>query len=388
MGHQAHRVFKLLHVVGTRPNFMKVAPVMQAADAWNCAPDGAVKFEQTLIHTGQHYDDLLSDIFFRQLDLPEPAEYLGVGSGSHGRQTARLLEALEPVLSSLEPDAVLVPGNVNSTLAGALASAKLNIPVIHLEAGLRSGDRTMPEEINRIVVDHLADLLLTSCPEAEENLAREGITGDRVASVGNTMIDSLERLRARALGTVSDTCRLLGLNDDSVALVTLHRPSNVDDPRQLGRLLGVLEQLAADVPVVFPMHPRTRERLAGAGMSDTCDGKLRITEPLGYLEFLGLMASRAQVVITDSGGLQEEASVLGVPCITVRTTTERPITVSMGANTLVDPHDEDAVLQAIGRALARGRVQPPPAIPLWDGKAAVRAVKAVAKWAVAGAQAQ
>ena len=371
---------KVLFVVGARPNFMKVAPLISAAERWNAAPRLGVTFEPLLVHTGQHYDERLSGVILRQLGLPEPDEYLGVGSGSHAVQTARLLEALEPVILRHEPDAVVVPGDVNSTCAAALVAAKLHVPVVHLEAGLRSFDRAMPEEVNRIVADHLSDLLLTTCPDGDENLLREGVPAEKVVDVGNTMIDSLLRLRAAAEATVPATREALALGDAPLLLTTLHRPSNVDEPEQLLRLAGVLRELAAGADVVFPMHPRTRARLAGAGAEDSlAHPRLHLVEPLGYLEFLGLMTGAAAVV-TDSGGIQEETTYLGVPCVTVRTTTERPVTVSLGTNILVDPYDPDAVLAAVRGALAAGVSSPPPVVPLWDGAAGERAIEALARW--------
>ena len=359
---------------------MKMAPVIRAVDAWNaCADTCGTHFEQVLVHTGQHYDHALSTVFFEQLGLPEPDEYLGVGLGTQADQTARLMRALEPVLERHSPDLVLVPGDVNSTLAAALVAAKLRVPVAHLEAGLRSGDRTMPEEINRIVTDHLSDALLTTCVDADVNLAREGLSSRHVRRVGNTMIDTLVRLRPIAEDAFGRTRAALGLPDADFALVTLHRPSNVDDPRQLARLMGVLAEVARDLPVVFPVHLRTRRRLAGIEVLES-PSDLKLSEPLGYLEFLGLMA-RAAVVITDSGGIQEETSFLGVPCVTVRSCTERPVTVVEGTNVLVDPFDESAILSAVKGAISRGVSSPPPAIGLWDGAAGGRVVDALAEWA-------
>lgn len=402
---------KVMYIVGARPNFMKVAPVLAAAERWNTAaaerPDAVVpsrspsaappspgavvprgssgaspasaphppRLERVLVHTGQHYDELLSDIFFRQLGMPGPDEHLGVGSGSQAVQTARLLEALEPVMLRHEPDAVLVPGDVNSTCAGALAAVKLGLPVVHLEAGLRSGDRAMPEEINRIVADHVADLLLTTCDDGAANLLREGVAAERIVNVGNTMIDSLERLRAAAAATVTATRSHLGLGDAPLLLVTLHRPSNVDEPDQLRRLLGVLGRVAADIDVVFPLHPRTRARLAELHIAPA-EMRLHLVEPLGYLEFVGLLQS-ASAVATDSGGVQEEAAYLGVPCITVRTATERPVTIDLGTNRLVDPCDAAAIETAVRQALAEGQQIPPPRIPLWDGAAGDRVIEAL-----------
>jgi UDP-N-acetylglucosamine 2-epimerase (non-hydrolysing) len=372
---------KVLFVVGARPNFMKVAPVIAAAGRWNAAPSPAVSLDCVLVHTGQHYDDVLSGVFFRQLGMPQPDEYLGVGSDSHARQTARLLESLETVLLRHEPDAVLVPGDVNSTAAASLVAAKLGVPVIHLEAGLRSGDRGMPEEINRIVADHLSALLLTTCADADDNLAHEGVAAERVVRVGNTMIDSLRLLRPQAMSTVVEARRRHGLGTGPFVLATLHRPTNVDDPEQLLRLMGVLAELSMEVPVLFPMHLRTRSRLAAMAAGPSASHRdLHLAEPLGYLEFVGLMASAA-AVITDSGGVQEETTVLGVRCVTVRTTTERPVTVTEGTNRMVDPYDPAGILDAARQAVASGPVVPPPSIPLWDGRAGARVVEALVTWA-------
>ncbi|BDG03290.1 non-hydrolyzing UDP-N-acetylglucosamine 2-epimerase [Anaeromyxobacter oryzae] len=355
----------VLHVVGARPNFMKVAPLMAAL-----ARRGV---SQRLVHTGQHFDERMSGVFFEELGLPRPDVDLGVGSGSHGEQTGKILVAFERVLleSAPRPSAVVVPGDVNSTVAAALAAAKLGVPVAHLEAGLRSFDRTMPEELNRIVTDHLADLLLTPSADADENLAREGIGAARIARVGNLMIDTLRTHlpKARALGVP----RALGLEPGGYAVVTLHRPSNVDDPDTLGRLLGALAAVARELPVVFPVHPRTRARLAGPGLAEAASA-LRLIEPQGYLEFLSLTSS-ARLVLTDSGGLQEEATALGVPCLTLRENTERPVTVAEGTNEVVGT-DPERIVRAAHRALSgagkRGRI---PA--LWDGRAGERAADAV-----------
>jgi len=380
---------KILYVVGARPNFVKVAPVVAATEAWNDGPRGrTVSFERVLVHTGQHYDPLLSDVFFEQLALPAPDEYLGVGSASQAQQTARFLEALEPTLLEHRPDLVLVPGDVNSTCAGALAAAKLNIPVAHLEAGLRSGDRSMPEEINRIVADHLSDLLLTTCADADANLLHEGVAQERIVRVGNTMIDSLVSLRAFAEASVSATRAALGMPPGPFVLVTLHRPSNVDSREPLGRLLDVLAELSTDLPVVFPLHPRTRASMGdGRAVSRLWGPRngLLLVDPLGYLEFLGLMTCAA-AVITDSGGVQEETTALGVPCVTVRTTTERPITIVEGTNRMVDPADPAAILSTARAAVAEGARVPPPRLELWDGCAGERVVQALARWVVERAE--
>ena len=394
---------RLLHVCGARPNFMKVAPVMAAVTAWNEGHGGAgtqgpaaagvgtqgpaaVTFTQTLVHTGQHYDAAMSDVFFRELGLPEPDYDLGVGSGSHAVQTAEVLRRLEPILLDERPDLVIVVGDVNSTLAAALCAAKLDIAVAHVEAGLRSGDRTMPEELNRLLTDQLAELLFTTSADAGENLRREGVPEARIRFVGNTMIDTLERLREAAAG--SDAAARLGLAGSEkpgvagpgYALVTLHRPSNVDEPAQLERLAEVLAAAARRLPVVFPVHARTRERLSAAGLSDAlaASSDLHLTDPLGYLDFMALMTG-ARVVLTDSGGVQEETTVLGVPCLTLRTTTERPVTITEGTNRLVDPSSPEAILAALDDVLAAPR--PTGRRPaLWDGGAGPRLVADVAAW--------
>jgi UDP-N-acetylglucosamine 2-epimerase (non-hydrolysing) len=365
---------------------MKVAPVMAAAEAWNDHTaragglgDPPVRFAQTLIHTGQHYDAGLSDVFFHQLGLPEPDHHLGVGSGSHAAQTAHVLERLEPVLLQERPELVMVVGDVNSTVAAALCATKLDIPVAHVEAGLRSGDRSMPEELNRLLTDQLADLLFTTEPSAAQNLAREGIDAAKVHFVGNTMIDTLERLLPRARG--GEALERLRLSARGYGLVTLHRPSNVDNAAQLHALVGVLRCISERVPLVWPVHPRTRARLgelqpAGSGSTQP---RLLLTEPLGYLDFLQLMDG-ARLVLTDSGGIQEETTVLGVPCLTLRTSTERPVTIAEGTNRLVDPYDAGAIVGAVDEVLA---VAMPAAHrpELWDGHAAERIVTAIAEWA-------
>jgi len=377
---------------------MKVAPVMAAIEAWNAGPAGtdgapspAVRFSQSLVHTGQHYDAGLSDVFFRQLGLPEPDYHLGVGSGSHEAQKALVRERLEPVLVQERPDLVIVVGDVNSTVAAAECATGLGIAVAHVEAGLRSGDRTMPEELNRLRTDQLADLLFITEPSGARNLAGEGVDPARVHFVGNTMIDTLERLLPTARG--GEALRRLRLTARGYGLVTLHRPSNVDDAAQLEALVGALRSLSARVPLVWPVHPRTRARLGellgpdGGAAAVPDEPRLLLTEPLGYLDFLQLMDG-ARLVLTDSGGIQEETTVLGVPCLTLRTTTERPVTVAEGTNRLVDPYDAAAILAAATEALAA----PMPAAgrrpELWDGHAAERIVAVVAGWAARRAHAR
>jgi UDP-N-acetylglucosamine 2-epimerase (non-hydrolysing) len=351
------------HIVGARPNYMKVAPVYAALER-----RGLV--EQRLIHTGQHYDPSVNDVFFAELPLPTPHVQLEVRSGMHGEQTARALDGLERVFVEMRPDLVLVPGDVNSTLAGALAAVKLHIPVCHLEAGLRSFDWTMPEEHNRKLCDHMSSLLLTHSEGAHENLAAEGIGEERVAFVGNTMIDTLYANveEARAL----TVCREHGLEPGGYALVTLHRPSLVDDPELLTRTMSALDTVAAELPVVFPVHPRTRRRLATLGLLETT--RVHVAEPQPYRRFLSLQADAAAVV-TDSGGVQEETTALGVPCFTLRDNTERPVTLTHGSNTLIGL-DPEPLVEIPARIRANGHrsvVRP----PLWDGFAGDRAAQAI-----------
>jgi UDP-N-acetylglucosamine 2-epimerase (non-hydrolysing) len=357
----------VVHVVGARPNYMKVAPVYAALEARG-------NVEQRLLHTGQHYDEALSDVFFKELPLPRPHVMLEVGSGTHGEQTGKALIGLERAFADLRPDLVLVPGDVNSTLAGALAAAKLQIPVAHLEAGLRSFDQTMPEELNRRLTDSLSTLLLTHSEEATDNLAAEGIDPNRVSFVGNTMIDTLFATvdRARRLAV----WRRYGLEEASYLLVTLHRPALVDSPVLIARTLAALERIARAFPVIFPMHPRTRARLENMRISTS---GLQITDPLGYAEFLSLEAGAAAVV-TDSGGVQEETTALGIPCFTLRDNTERPVTITHGTNVLLglDPERLDEIperLSAVGAPIGP---------PLWDGCAGERAAAEIERLLAVG----
>ncbi len=338
---------------------MKAAPVIGALA-------GRPSVSQCIVHTGQHYDDNMSDIFFRQLGMPDPDVNLGVGAGSHARQTGEVMTRLEPVLAERRPDWVVVYGDVNSTLAAALVCSKSDIPVAHVESGLRSFDRTMPEEINRILTDQVCDLLFTHSEEAAQNLAREGIGAERVVFAGNTMIDTLVRLLGVAK-TPQDAGALVG-GDEKFALVTLHRPALVDDPDRLKAVFGALNEVSRGLRVVFPMHPRTQARVAALNEGKPTAG-ITIVAPLGYLEFLAL-ESRATVVITDSGGVQEETTFLGVPCLTVRENTERPVTVRLGTNTLVG-YDMTLLLEKV-RDIAAGRYKNGARPPLWDGKAAGR----------------
>jgi UDP-N-acetylglucosamine 2-epimerase (non-hydrolysing) len=354
----------ILAVVGARPNFVKMAPVLAALDE---AEPGRVR----LLHTGQHYDRALSDGFIERLGMREPDANLGVGSGTHAEQTAGVLIGVEADLRANPAELVVVAGDVNSTMAAALGAAKERVPVAHVESGLRSGDWSMPEELNRVVTDRVADLLLCTSDDAVENLAIEGISGDGVRLVGNTMIDSLFRL----LEGVDRPALLAehGLEPGSFVLVTLHRPSLVDDPELLGQTMEVLAGLAERLPVLFPVHPRTRVRLDAAGISA---GETRLLEPLDYTEFIGLEAE-ARLVITDSGGVQEETSVLAIPCLTCRTTTERPITIERGTNRLVGV-DPAALRESAAEALAADPPAEAPEIPLWDGNAGPRAAEAIA----------
>ena len=355
---------ELLVVVGARPNFVKVAPVLHAL-----AESGRVRVR--VLHTGQHYDHRLSGSFLEQLGFPAVDHALGVGSGSHAEQTAAVLVGVERVLSERLPTAMLVAGDVNSTLAAALAATKLGVPVIHLEAGLRSGDWSMPEEVNRVLTDRMSDVLLAHSEEALTNVVAEGIPADRLELVGNTMIDSLLRLLPAA--KERRVPERLGLDPGAYVLVTLHRPALVDDPSRLQAVIGALARLAGDLPVLLPAHPRTRGRMADAGLQ--IDPAVRIVDPVDYMDFIALEA-QARLVITDSGGVQEETSALGVPCLTYRTTTERPVTISHGTNRLVGT-DPEALAGACEDELLSPWPRPAPAIPLWDGAAGARAARVV-----------
>jgi len=343
----------VLHVVGARPNFMKAAPVMLALD-------DRQHVRQSLVHTGQHYDANMSDVFFSQLSIPAPDVNLEVGSGSHARQTADIMGRIEPVLLERRPDIVLVYGDVNSTVAAALVCAKLLIRVGHVEAGLRSFDPSMPEEINRIVTDRLANLLFTPSEDGDENLQREGVEPEKIYRVGNVMIDSLIRLLPSAM-----QCRENGA-PKRYALVTLHRPSNVDDPATLKIILDSLLKVSEKLDVVFPVHPRTRQRISEF---DTNAGKLHLLNPMAYIEFLALQR-RATVVITDSGGIQEETTYLGIPCLTLRSNTERPVTVTVGTNTLIGS-DTGRLHSELDKMLD-GKAKSGTIPPLWDGNAGER----------------
>lgn len=350
----------VFHVFGARPNFIKVAPVYRAI-----AERGLL--QQKLIHTGQHYDAQMSDVFFADLRLPAPDAHLGAGSGSHAEQTAKVMVELEKLCARQTPDLICVVGDVNSTLAAALVAAKAQIRLAHVEAGLRSGDRSMPEEINRIVTDRLADLLLTTSADADENLRREGVEEGRIFFVGNVMIDSLLEFKSKAQSL--PTLKKMGLAAGRYAVCTMHRPSNVDEPKIFAGLCEALGEISRTVPVIFPVHPRTRKMLAGGGGGLQRYPDLRMIEPLGYLEFLSL-TSQAALILTDSGGLQEEATALNVPCLTLRENTERPITVSLGTNVVVGTRPERVIEEAqkvLGGRAKQGRIP-----ERWDGRAALR----------------
>lgn len=361
-------MLKVINVVGARPNFMKVAPVVEAMRR------RATEFASLVVHTGQHYDAQMSGAFFRDLELPEPDVYLGVGSGSHAEQTAAVMQRFEPVVLSEQPDWVVVVGDVNSTLACALVCAKSGVRVAHVEAGLRSRDRTMPEELNRLVTDQLSDLLLTPSPDADENLLAENIPRERIRFVGNVMIDSLYAQLERAGRSRIREELGVGRGTD-YAVVTLHRPSNVDERAPLERILSALEQISERLHVVFPAHPRTRRRLEEFGLTKRVEAlapRLSLIEPLGYLDFLRLY-SGASLVLTDSGGIQEESTALSIPCLTLRENTERPITITHGTNRLVGTNTERITAAAFD-ALDHPRAEHP---PLWDGQAADRILNAL-----------
>jgi UDP-N-acetylglucosamine 2-epimerase (non-hydrolysing) len=355
---------RVLSVVGARPNFMKLAPVDR-----ELVKRGV---EHVIVHTGQHYDHGMSTAFFEQLWIPAPDFHLGVGSGSHAQQTAAVMQRLEPIVVELAPDLVLVYGSTNSALAAALVAAKLRVRVGHVEAGLRGGDRTSPEAINDVLTDRLSDLLFLPSRDAADNLAADGIPAERVHFVGNVMIDTVGWALPQALAL--DAAARYGVKGAPYAVVTLHRPANVDDRDVLRELLDALERLARTVAVVFPVHPRTRQRIHTHRLRLPDDARLRVLEPLGYVEMLSLVAG-AGLVVTDSGGLQDETSFLGVPCLTVQPSTERPITCTHGTNRLVLPK-RDAILAAAERALAR-RSPARPVIERWDGRAAERIARVV-----------
>lgn len=354
---------KVLHVVGARPNFMKVAPIVSRMHDF---PD---LIDQKMVHTGQHYDDNLSKIFFHDLDLHEPDEYLNTGSGTHAEQTAKIMTAFEPLLFKYKPDWVIVVGDVNSTLACALVSSKCGVKIGHVEAGLRSGDRSMPEEINRLLTDQISDLLFTHSKDADLNLINEGICPEKIKFVGNVMIDTLIRMLPKA----KERKILMehGIQDRKYILVTLHRPSNVDIPETFEEILCALSVLSHKYTILFPVHPRTRLKVASANLKENLS-RIRFIDPVGYLDFLALMNSAA-LTLTDSGGVQEETTYLGVPCLTLRQNTERPVTIEIGTNQLVESRS-DSIIKAVESKMHKSNI--PSSIPeLWDGYASHRIVK-------------
>ena len=353
---------RILIAAGARPNFVKVAPLI-----WELRQLGSV--ELVFVHTGQHYDFEMSEAFLRDLEIPQPDHFLGVGSGSHAEQTARVMLAFEPIVLGSKPDCIVVVGDVNSTLACAITAAKLRVPIAHVEAGLRSFDRTMPEEINRVVTDSVSDYLFTPSEDGRTNLLREGAAENKIHFVGNIMIDTLQKYEKRARSI--HECTRQSLTARSYALLTLHRPHNVDDPAALSRIMEALERVQRSLRLLFPVHPRTRARLNEWRVTEMLSEmrNVRLCEPLGYLRFVSLLCD-AKLVLTDSGGIQEEATALGVPCLTLRENTERPVTVTHGTNTLVgtDPVRIEAAVQVVLQA----RVRPFRMPPLWDGRTAAR----------------
>jgi UDP-N-acetylglucosamine 2-epimerase (non-hydrolysing) len=356
-------MLRILHVVGARPNFMKAAPIIREM------AHHSSDFQQLLVHTGQHYAPKMSQVFFEELDLPQPDVNLEVGSGSHAWQTAQIMMHFEPVLLDYKPDWVVVYGDVNSTLACTLVSSKLDRKVAHVEAGLRSFDRSMPEEINRMVTDRIADLLFTPSEEADRNLKREGIKLNQVHLVGNVMVDTLVRLLPKAHSNWFQLATRFPY--ERYILVTLHRPSNVDNPNTLAEILSALDAISSEVPVIFPVHPRTKERINEFGLQPK-NPQLLLLDPLGYLDFLALQV-HAALVLTDSGGIQEETTYLGIPCLTARANTERPVTIALGTNQLVESTTE-SLLNAIQTKL-RAPKKPHSLPPLWDGHTAARVVQ-------------
>jgi UDP-N-acetylglucosamine 2-epimerase (non-hydrolysing) len=354
---------KILNIVGARPNFMKVAPLHRAFSKNSL-------IESKIIHTGQHFDAKMSDVFFEQLELPKPHYFLGIGGGSHTEVTAKTMIEFEKILKSENPDVVLVVGDVNATLACALVAVKEHIPVVHVEAGLRSGDRKMPEEINRIVVDNISDYLFVTEQDGLDNLKREGVADDKVFFVGNVMIDSLAyyHQKSKALNTMGE----LGVKSKEFMLVTMHRPANVDTPEGLGSILEIIEKASQHLSIIFPIHPRTRNNMEKFGLSEKLKSikNLILTEPQGYLEFLNLM-DNAKLIITDSGGIQEETTFLQVPCLTFRDSTERPVTVTLGTNQLLADLNVNTVYEKLTEILA-GKTKKGIIPPLWDGHTAER----------------
>lgn len=363
-------MIKILNIVGARPNFMKIAPIVREMRR------RSDEFQPLIVHTGQHYDEAMSDSFFVDLGIPKPDFHLEVGSHSHAVQTAKIMTAFEPIVLAEKPDWVLVVGDVNSTIACALVCAKLGVKVAHVEAGLRSRDRTMPEEINRILTDAISDLLLTTSQDADENLKQEGVADDKIKFVGNVMIDSLfynlEKSRE------SKARENLGLIDKDYAVLTLHRPSNVDEKEIFSGLLDALIEIGEKLPLIFPVHPRTKANIEKFGFAGKVkNSNIRLIEPLGYLDFMNLY-SGAKLVLTDSGGLQEETTALGIPCLTLRENTERPITIELGTNVLVGTNPEK-IKQAAFSILESSEQKAVKIPPLWDGHAAERICDALLK---------
>ncbi len=360
---------KIINIVGARPNFMKIAPLMAAYKKYD-------DIEPVLVHTGQHYDEKMSDLFFRQLEIPEPDINLEIGSASHAVQTAEIMKAFEPVCLEHKPDVVLVVGDVNSTIACGLVAVKLGIKLVHVEAGLRSGDRDMPEEINRVLTDSISDKLFVTEQSGIDNLKAEGVSECRIHMVGHVMIDTLLKNleKAKKSTILSDLKEQFSLKTDDYAVLTMHRPSNVDDPVVFGRILDALEVIQNDLPIIFPIHPRTRKNIQGSELGNRIDAmaNVHLLDPVGYFDFLK-MTSNAKLVLTDSGGIQEETTVLKIPCLTLRENTERPITSDIGSNQIVGTKTED-ILAAYKR-LKDGTFRESQIPPLWDGKAAERIVK-------------
>ena len=355
---------KIINIIGARPNFMKIAPIMAAYDS--CS-----NIEPILVHTGQHYDEKMSNLFFRQLGIPEPDINLGVGSASHAVQTAEIMKAFEKVVLQHEPDAVLVVGDVNSTIACGLVAVKLSVKLVHVEAGLRSFDRSMPEEINRVLTDSISDLLFCTEQSGVDNLIHEGIPKEKIFLVGNVMIDTLLKNRTKA--ECSNVLNQLNLDGNDFAVLTLHRPANVDNVAVFARILDALEIIQEDMPVIFPVHPRTRRNLYSTSLWERVEAMvgLRLLDPVGYLDFLKLVSS-AKIVLTDSGGVQEETTILKVPCLTLRENTERPITAEIGSNHVVGT--ETGRIIEVYRHVVDNDQREPQIPPFWDGRAAERIV--------------
>lgn len=357
---------KIISVVGARPNFMKIAPLHRAFQKYSD------KIQHLICHTGQHYDEKMSKVFFEDLELPQPDFYLGVGSGSHAEQTANVMIKFEKILLEEKPDLIIVVGDVNSTIACSLTASKLHIKVVHVEAGLRSGDRLMPEEVNRVLTDSISDMLFVTEKSGIENLKKEGVSDDKVFFAGNVMIDSLAYFLPKVEN--STIHKRYSLELKKYVLVTLHRPSNVDDKNQLIHLIALLNKIAENRKVLFPIHPRTKNNLHEFGLLETINKNLILTDPIGYLDFLAL-TSNAELILTDSGGIQEESTYLGVQCITLRTSTERPITVEVGTNQLLGNDLDKAEIVAID--VLNGKIKKGTIPELWDGKAAERIVEII-----------